>query len=149
MNTAIKQLSADDVEPFKQLLLLFEEVFEMKDHQIPDDTYLQQLLDNEGFLVLVALDGDDVVAGLTAHTIPSYYYTSSEMYLYDLAVKSEFQRKGIGTQLLEALKDYCREKGYKELFVQADEADTHALEFYRSTGGTPEKVVHFYYPAGK
>jgi aminoglycoside 3-N-acetyltransferase I len=149
MDITVKQLSGGDIEEFREMLRLFAEVFEMKDYQIPDDSYLQQLLKNEGFLVLVALDGKHVIGGLTAHTIPSYYFPSSEMYLYDLAVKTEFQRKGIGTRLLHALKDYCREKGYKEFFVQADESDTHALEFYRSAGGKAERVVHFCYTAGK
>jgi aminoglycoside 3-N-acetyltransferase I len=146
MNIIAKQLSDQDIELFRQLLRLFEEVFEMRDHQIPDDDYLKQLLKNEGFVVLIALDGNVVVGGLTAHTIPSYYFPSSEMYIYDLAVKSSFQRQGTGTKLLQYLKQYCREKGYKEFFVQADEPDTHALEFYRSTGGIPEKVIHFSYP---
>lgn len=149
MDITVKQLSEHDIALFKQLLELFEEVFEMKDHQMPDDAYLQQLLKNDGFLVLTASDGNTVVGGLTAHTIPSYYFPSSEMYLYDLAIKTSYQRKGIGTQLLQSLKEYCREKGYKEFFVQADEPDTHALEFYRSTGGRAEKVVHFYYPIRK
>jgi aminoglycoside 3-N-acetyltransferase I len=149
MNVTVKQLSGEDLLQFRLLIQVFEEVFEMKDHQMPDDTYLLQLLKNEGFLVLVALDRDIVVGGLTAHSLPSYYIPSSEMYLYDLAVKTTFQRKGIGTRLLQALNDHCREKGYHELFVQADEADKHAIEFYRSTRGVPEKVVHFSYSLRK
>jgi aminoglycoside 3-N-acetyltransferase I len=86
-----------------------------------------------------------VVGGLTAHILPSYYSSSSEVYLYDLAVKTSFQRKGIGKKLLLALTAYCRENNYKAFFVQADEADSHALEFYSATGGSPEKVVHFNY----
>lgn len=27
-----------------------------------------------------------------------------------------------------------------------DLADKHAIDFYRATGATAEKVVHFYYP---
>jgi aminoglycoside 3-N-acetyltransferase I len=34
----------------------------------------------------------------------------------------------------------------EEIFVQAVEADEHALDFYRSTGAQSQKVVHFYYP---
>jgi GNAT superfamily N-acetyltransferase len=118
----------------------------MKDHQMPPDHHLKALLANNAFTVLVALDGDRVVGGLTAHTIPSYYCELPEMYLYDMAVATDHQRKGIGVKLLQTLKDHCRENGYSEIFVQADKPDTHALEFYRSTGGNAEQVVHFTYP---
>lgn len=141
----IKRLELADVEFFKKLLRVFEEAFKMKDYQMPDESYLKKLLERDGFLVLVALKDDIVVGGLTGYTIQSYYNTSSEMYIYDLAIKSDLQRQGIGTKLLQALKEYCSEKGYKEIFVQANEPDTHALEFYRSTGGRSEKVVHFSY----
>ena len=39
-----------------------------------------------------------VVGGLTAHVLPSAYSASAEVYIYDLGVKAEMQRKGIGTQ---------------------------------------------------
>ncbi|WP_342775446.1 hypothetical protein [Leptospira ilyithenensis] len=41
---------------------------------------------------------------------------------------------------------YCKQNGVEEVFLQADLGDDYAIEFYRSTGTTPESVVHFYYP---
>ena len=48
--------------------------------------------------------------------------------------------------LISAINSYCKEIGVMEVFVQADEVDGYALDFYHSTGATAEKVVHFYYP---
>ena len=146
MNITIKQLKPEDIVEFIGMLQLFEDVFEMKEHQIPYEGYLSKLLSRADFIVYIALHNDAVVGGLTAHVLPSYYFQSSEVYVYDLAVKTTFQRKGIGRKLLRALTAYCELHHYKEFFVQADEPDTHALEFYRSTGGIAEKVVHFNYP---
>jgi aminoglycoside 3-N-acetyltransferase I len=40
--------------------------------------------------------------------------------------------------------------GFEEVFVQADEADDYALDFYRTTKPTnEEKVRHFYYSLSK
>jgi aminoglycoside 3-N-acetyltransferase I len=44
------------------------------------------------------------------------------------------------------LKSYCKKNGYEEMFVLADDADDHAIEFYRSTGATEGRVVNFSYP---
>ncbi len=69
----------------------------------------------------------------------------AELFLYDLAIKQKFQRKGFGKNLLLKLEEYCREKDIKIFFVAAHEEDTNAIDFYHSTGGQAEKVVHFNY----
>jgi len=146
MEISIQQLLPHDISVFAGLLRVFEDVFEMKDFSLPDDAWLSTLLHQKEFTVFVAKDGDTVIGGLTAYVLKSYYAESSEVYLYDLAVATSFQRKGIGRELLLALTGFCRQNNFREFFVQASEGDTHALEFYRSTGGIPEKVVHFNYP---
>jgi aminoglycoside 3-N-acetyltransferase I len=145
LNITIKQIAAGDLNEFIQMLRLFEEVFEMQDFQMPRESHLKKLLRGKNFIAFIALHENAVIGGLTAHLLPSYYSASSEVYLYDLAVKASFRRKGIGKKLLQALMVYCGENNYKAFFVQADEADIHALEFYRATGGSPQKVVHFNY----
>ncbi len=146
MEIMIKQLNADDVSNFKEMLLLFEDVFEMTGFTMPSDPYLQNLLRNADFIVFTAIHRGEVVAGITAYILHSYYHQSAEVYIYDLAVKAKYQRKGFGKMLLEAVKSYCKQHKYTEVFVQADETDDYALDFYRATGGHPEKVVHFTYP---
>ena len=87
-----------------------------------------------------------MIGGLTAYTLQQYYSTSPLVYLYDLAVASEFQRQGIGKALISSLLNYCKSMGIEEVFVQADETDSHAIDFYHSTGGIGEKCVNFSYP---
>ena len=145
MNISTKQLAAADINDFIQVLRLFEQVFEMKDLKMPGEKHLKKLLRSKNFVVVTAANENVVVGCLTAHVLPSYYSSSSEVYLYDLVVKADFQRKGIGKKLLEALTVYCRQNNYRAFFVQADEADSNALEFYRATGGLGAKVVHFNY----
>jgi aminoglycoside 3-N-acetyltransferase I len=146
MSVEIRKLNGHDIDLFKELILLFEVVFEMENFQLPHDNHLQQLLKKESFFVFVALTNDKVVGGSTSYTLQQYYSVSPLVYIYDMAVKTSFQRQGIGKKLISALLTYCKEIGIEEVFVQADEVDAHAIEFYRSTGGKPEKVVHFNYP---
>lgn len=146
MEIMIKQLAANDVSTFKELLLLFEDVFEMATFSMPSDTYLQNLLRNTDFLVFTAIHRGEVVGGITAYVLHSYYHQSAEVYIYDLAINRASQRKGFGKMLLEAVKSYCKQNNYKEVFVQADEIDLHALDFYTATGGRAERVVHYTYP---
>jgi aminoglycoside 3-N-acetyltransferase I len=146
MSVEIKLLSKQDIYKFKELIQLFEDVFEMESFHMPDDIYLQQLLGNNRFFVFVALSDNNIVGGLTAYTLQQYYSKLPLVYIYDVAIKTEFQRQGIGRMLITSITKYCQEIGVEEVFVQADEVDDYAIEFYTSTGARNEKVRHFYYP---
>ncbi len=145
MNIEIKHLNQNDIVHFTDLVRVFADVFDMEPFRLPDVNYLQKLLRRKEFIVLAAILGNDVVGGLTAHILPSCYSETSEVYIYDLAVKPIHQRKGIGRKLLVSLSEYCKMSGFREFFVQADVDDVHALDFYQSTGGLAEKVVHYSY----
>ena len=146
MEVQIKKLGNEDIKQFKELIMVFENVFEMENFTMPPESHLKQLLQKDNFMVFTALAANRVVGGLTTYKLQQYYSTSSLVYVYDLAVKNELQRKGIGKKLMKSITDHCREKGIMEVFVQADAADDYALDFYRLTGAKSEKVVHFTYP---
>jgi aminoglycoside 3-N-acetyltransferase I len=141
----IRRLEKQDVVLFQQLILLFQELFEMKKTSIPEETYLIQLLTNPDFIVYAIITEDEIIGGLTAYELASYYSKGSEIFIYDIAIKSTFQRKGLGKQLLLSLKEYSKQKGINAIFVDANEEDDHAVDFYHSTGGRADKVIQFTY----
>lgn len=144
----VKQLTKEDVAIFKSLIDLFNLVFE--EEPIPGENgNLSKLLGSNNFIAMAAVSGNEVLGGLTAFEFPMYYSEYSEIFLYDLAVKPEYQRMGIGKRLIQSLKEYCIRNGIREFFVLAHEEDEHAIEFYRATGGKSEKVVNFLYEAGE
>jgi aminoglycoside 3-N-acetyltransferase I len=145
----IKRLGNQDVLILQKLIRLFQEVFEMGNPEVPGEFYLKSLLEKPGFIAFVAIRENEIAGGLTAYELPMYYAEYSEVFIYDVAVKSEFQRKGFGKELLLSLEKYCRQNGIREMFVESHEEDGHALDFYHSTGGRPEKVVQFNYSFDK
>jgi aminoglycoside 3-N-acetyltransferase I len=140
----IKRLTKADLVIFNSLINLFSLVFE-EEPKIGSEANSLRLLDHERFIVIVALAENEIAGGLTAYELPMYYLDSSEIFVYDLAVKPEYQRMGIGKGLLQNLKEYCIKSGIQDFFVMAHEEDEHAIEFYRATGGRAEKVVNFVY----
>ena len=146
MEAKITKLSVQDIADFEALVDVFAEVFEMKKFSKPGSDQLLGLLGKPNFLTFVAKTGDRVLGGLTAYILDQYYSKKPLAYIYDLAVLTQFQRQGIGKALIQSLTTYCREKGFEEVFVQADKIDRHALDFYRSTKpDNEEDVIHFYY----
>src|SRR5262245_30460536 len=108
--------------------------------------YVDRLLARSDFWAFVALSGDEVVGGLTAHALPMTRSECSEMFIYDVAVRPDHQRTGVGRQLMAAVRDASHDQGI-DVFVAADEDDVHALDFYRSLGGSPSMSAIFTFPA--
>ena len=147
MDIKIKKLNGSDIAKFIELISVFEDTFEMKNFVIPPEDHLRNLLADHKFMVFVALDEDHkVIGGLTAYTLIQYYSLKPLVYVYDLAVTRNSQRKGIGLKLMREIIRYCTEAGMEEVFVQADKVDQHALSFYRKINPTAEEdVSHFYF----
>jgi aminoglycoside 3-N-acetyltransferase I len=146
----IKKLNGQNIDEFVDLIRVFEDVFEMENFSIPNKEHLKNVLTKPGFIVFVATIESQIVGGLTAYTLEQYYSEKPLAYIYDLAVKTKYQRQGIGKKLISEMIKYCRERGFEEVFVQADKVDDYAIDFYRSTPITAEEqVVHFYYSLDK
>ncbi|WP_436486458.1 GNAT family N-acetyltransferase [Chitinophaga sp. ARDCPP14] len=145
MNITTQRLTTHHLAEFIELLQVYEAVFDMQDFQMPDKSYLKNLLSGDYLIMYTAMHENAVIGGLTAYVLPSCYARAADIYVYDFAVHTEFQRKGVGKHLLSAFAEYCRENNYATFFVQAVATDVHAVEFYRATGGAPENVVQFTY----
>jgi len=144
----IVRLGEADTRIAQQLFQLFGDVFGQGDKFAPHQGHLRNLLKNPSFVCFAALHKDEPVGGLTAYSLQMYNSDSAELFIYDIAVRPEFQRMGVGKRLVSAAQAYCTQNGIKQMFVDANEADTHALDFYRSLGGRAEKVVQFTFLAG-
>jgi aminoglycoside 3-N-acetyltransferase I len=137
-----KRLSIDDRELARQTFLLMAEVFEEESSSL-SDRYLDQLLSGRDFWAIAALLGNDVVGGITAHTLPMTRSETSEVFIYDIAVHVDHQRRGIGRELVSALRADAAALGIHDIFVPADNDDAHALDFYRRLGAEPSPVTFF------
>jgi aminoglycoside 3-N-acetyltransferase I len=141
----IKRLGPDDVKNFIGLIGLFHEVFETYETGTVDEPYLTRLLENPDFIAFAIFRNGNIAGGATAYMLPMYSSKSSELFIYDVAIHSDYQRSGLGKKLISTLKNFCQQNSIGEMFVPAHEDDIHALNFYKATGGKAERVVHFNY----
>ena len=145
MEVKISKLSQNDTTALKELLSVFEVVFEMEPFIVPDDAYLRGLLLNPDMMFMIAEADGKVVGGLSAYVLAQYYSKEKHAYIHDVAISTAYQRKGIGKKLIAAFNDYCQKMNYAEVFVAAEKEDAHAVEFYRATGADELESVHFFY----
>lgn len=143
----VERLGASDRELARQLFALMADVFGEK-HRPLSDTGLAQLLGRPDFWALAAFADDGRLAGgLSAHTLPTAREPGVELFLYDIAVRPVHQRHGVGRQLLSSLREMAAQAGIHDLFVAADNQDTHALDFYRAMSGRASAVTVFEWDA--
>jgi aminoglycoside 3-N-acetyltransferase I len=137
-----KRLTASDREDARSLFTLMAQVFS-EDSASLSDCYLDRLLSRDDFWAIAAFADGGIVGGVTAHTLPMTRTESSEIFVYDIAVRSDYQRKGVGRQLMKALCEQALEFDIRDVFVAADNDDVHALDFYRCLGGQPSPATIF------
>ncbi len=144
----ITRLGPDDLRWMHQLLTVFSEAFddpESYDSARPDDNYLLDLLSSPGFFAVVAIEAEQVVAGLAAYELRKFEQQRSELYIYDLAVAESHRRRRIATALIERLGREAAAIGAWVVYVQADYGDEPAIALYQKLG-TREDVMHFDIP---
>lgn len=141
----IRHLTTDDVALVQALNTLFGRAF--ADHAAyeanrPGKEYLRDLLAKDHVVVLVALDGGEIVGGLVAYELPKFEQARSELYIYDLAVAAAHRRRGVATALIRHLQEIASHRDAWVIFVQADYGDDPAIALYEKLG-VREEVLHF------
>jgi ribosomal protein S18 acetylase RimI-like enzyme len=79
-------------------------------------------------LVLIAED-DGKAVGVIVGTIDG-----SRGYFYRLAVDPQYQGKGFGRKLVEALEKRFIQKGVSRIFIMVNQENTKVLPFYNALG---------------
>lgn len=138
----VERLGVEDVRRAREAFTVMHEAF-AEDRGELSDGYLDELLGDRSFWAVAAFDDGTAVGCITAHALPMTRHERSELFVYDLAVRADRRRDGIGRTLVETLVAEAAREGIDVVFVPADDDDDHALRFYAALGGRPSKVTIF------
>jgi len=141
------RLGPGDREVARELFAMMADVFD-EPHQERDNAALGDLLARLDFWALAASDDTGrLLGGLTAHCLPMTHRPDSALFIYDIAVRPDHQRRGVGRALVTTLRSLAAQQGITDVFVTADNEDQHALDFYRALGGKATAVTMFDFSA--
>lgn len=118
------------------------DVFEEPTNELSDE-YVASILGRPETWVISAIEDGLPVGGVIAHAIPMTREPIRELFVYDVAVHSDHQRRGVGGAMMRFLGKAAAEEAIRIMFVAADDDDRHAIEFYRALGGTPMRATFF------
>jgi len=143
----IRRLAADDRELARATFTMMAAVFDERVRPLPDD-YVDALLARPEFWALAAVEDDEPLGGITAHVLPMTRSPARELFVYDVAVREDRQRRGIGRAMLVELVAQAGREGIESVFVAVADEDVHAMDFYRAVGGGESPVTLFSFDPG-
>ena len=90
-----------------------------------------------------------IFQGAWALLVFSFFYrevsTPQELLMDGIAVEQSMRGQGIGTQLLNELKQYATQQGYSHICLDVIETNPRAKRLYERHGFVATKVKHFGY----
>lgn len=93
--------------------------------------YILDMMGNRNSLSL-GLYEEDRLVGLSLGNIV-HWYMGTEYYITELCIKTSEQGRGLGTQFMQKIEKYIKEKGIKSIFLQT-ERNMPAYDFYQKNG---------------
>ncbi len=112
--------------------------------QVPDptaarpDAYYQELLDHPLYRLLVAEAEGQVVGFISFHLEYAPELPNCRSYAFvkvsDLSVTPAFQKRGVGTRLMQAAEDWARQNGAVSVVLNVFDFNQNARNLYRALG---------------
>lgn len=137
----IMRLTTDEWEKAQASITLFWE-------KSPSQETIVKFLSNSQNILLSAEQDNSLVGQVIGYILERWDRDEPMLFLYSIDVAQTYQRKGIGTALIEAVRKLGRAQDCSEAFVFTNESNLAAIQLYQSTGGkrsNPDDVVMFEY----
>ncbi|HEV7783252.1 MAG TPA: GNAT family N-acetyltransferase [Chitinophagaceae bacterium] len=96
--------------------------------------HIQKLVGDNRSCLFAAILNDEVVGYTLAYHFPSLYATENIGYLYDIEVREDHRKKGIGRMLVEAVTAQLEKEGVKELWLGTAIDNWAGQALFSSTG---------------
>lgn len=108
------------------------------DHPV-DSHYLQLFISNPANVLMVAI-ADETVVGMATGIAYAHPDKAPQLFIVEVGVDDAYQRRGIGTALINALLLEGAKQGCQEAWVPTEGDNTSAIDFYRSMNARQERA---------
>lgn len=88
---------------------------------------------------LVAEDNGEVLGFLMAHELLRRHGTERMAVLYEIGVRADCRRQGIGRLLLRHFADLCKARAIRSAFVLTEDSNPEAMALYAGCGWLRER----------
>ena len=140
----IRKLTKDDIPACAEILcnVYNNEMWQCRWEKETAIEYLTDFYDMKKFVGYVLEEDGVVLGGIFAHE--KVWWNNSEVFIEEMFVKPDLQRKGYGSMLLRAMDEYVKEKGLAGLTLSTNKYAPAPL-FYKKNGFAENEYIFFMY----
>lgn len=131
-----------------QVLTLFDELASLfQEKQIPSlvgGEIFDEVIRRKDTMIFVAEENGQLRGFVTFYLIPNIKHGWHRGHIEDFFVTGKVRGKGVGTQLFDFIKQYCKENSINVIKLDSGNELTNAHKFYEKNGGkTTERFFRF------
>jgi len=99
---------------------------------------VESFLSSEDNVLLIAPRSDGPVGFLTAYFLDRPADLRPMACLYEIGVPMEHRGQGVGSSLVEAMKELCQDRGALKMWMVTEASNGPAIALYKATGAAPQ-----------
>jgi ribosomal protein S18 acetylase RimI-like enzyme len=129
----IRRLRAGDEASAIAAIHRLKPAAERPGHDASPEHMRELLARDENYLYIASVETVPV-GFLLAYRVPRVDRDQDMIYLYEIGVLPEHRRRGIGSKMVQLLKEECRSRNVMEVWVGTEADNVAARALYESTG---------------
>ena len=148
-NFIIKEATVEDSKKVGETFDLYRQFYKKDPDKIASIEYIKQRLTNKESIIFF-VEEDNVCIGIVQLYVTfDSLELSKKIILYDLFVRSEYRKKGIGAMLMDASKDFAKNNGITGIELSTAISNGTAQRLYESLGYERDNEFYNYYLSTK
>jgi len=140
------QLAPIQLSQFTQWKAMRKAIYPVLDDRY-DEQEMKQIVGHPDWFCYFLTDADGTLLGLvelSSRNIVDGCLSSPVAYIEGLYLKPEYRHQGLGKEVIQLLRSWCRERSFSELATDTQLANEAAQRFYRAAGfQETDRVVEF------
>jgi len=148
-NFIIKEATVEDSKKVGETFDLYRQFYKKDPDKIASIEYIKQRLTNKESTIFF-VEEDNVCIGIVQLYVTfDSLELSKKIILYDLFVRSEHRKKGIGAMLMDASKDFAENNDITGIELSTAISNGTAQRLYESLGYERDNEFYNYYLSTK
>tara|TARA_B100001996_G_C18279119_1_gene446254 strand:- start:98 stop:556 length:459 start_codon:yes stop_codon:yes gene_type:complete len=148
-NFIIKEATVEDSEKVGEVFDLYRQFYKKDPDKIISIEYIKQRLTNKESIIFFVEENNICIGIVQLYITFDSLELTKKIILYDLFVKSEYRKKGIGAMLMNTSKDFAKKNNISGIELSTAISNGTAQSLYESLGYERDTEFYNYYLAVK
>ena len=144
-NFIIKEAVVEDSEKVGEVFDLYRQFYKKDPDKIISIDYIKQRLTNKESKIFFVEENNICIGIVQLYITFDSLELAKKIILYDLFVKSEYRKKGVGTMLMDVSKDFAEKNNIGGIELSTAISNGTAQSLYESLGYERDTEFYNYY----